>query len=160
VPTFGWVRSRDESGTARSWRRGGGLRIYLNGSWNVSGYGEMLAVVLPPADFRGNPDNTPPGYPYKKFVTQWGNDPIWESPFVAGLAPKRSSFPLARWTADPAGAWLPPGAPASEAEQPPGNFRVTSLAPPKAIGALVEVAPHDVFYDAARQLWYCDIEID
>jgi hypothetical protein len=24
----------------------------------------------------------------------------------------------------------------------------------------VEVAPHDVFYDEKRQLWYCDIEID
>ena len=30
VPTFGWVRSRDADGTDRSWRRGGGLSVYLD----------------------------------------------------------------------------------------------------------------------------------
>lgn len=160
VPTFGWVRGTDEQGNRHNMRRGGGLRVYLDRPWNASGYGEMLAVVLPPADFSGNPDNTPSAFPYKKFVTQWGNDPIWESPFVAGLAPKRSYFPLARWMADLTGGWLPPGAPASEADQRPGAFLVTPLTPPGAAGATIEVAPHDVFYDPVQQVWYCDIEID
>ena len=53
VPTFAWTRTHAADGTARSWRRGGGLRVYLQRPWNVTGYGEMLAVVLPPAGFAG-----------------------------------------------------------------------------------------------------------
>ncbi|MCT0208261.1 hypothetical protein KQ305_11180 [Synechococcus sp. CS-1332] len=164
VPTFGWVRGRDGDGTIRSWRRGGGLRIYLDRPWNVSGYGEMLAVVLPPAEFRADPESQPTEKPYTKFVTQWGNDPIWQSPFVAGAAPDRRRFPLARWQPDPAGGWLPNGAPTSEADQSPGPFPVgdRSVAELRLTndGLPVEIAPHDVAFDPERQLWFCDIEMD
>ena len=104
VPTFGWTRSRSDGGEVTSRRSGGGLRGYLNRSWSASGYGEMLAVVLAPSSFTGEPETEPEGHPYKKLVTQWGNDPIWASPFVAGIAPSRSSFPRARTAPDPAGA--------------------------------------------------------
>jgi hypothetical protein len=163
VPTFGWIRTTDSEHLKSSWRRGGSLRVYLDRPWNVSGYGEMLAVVLPPANFAGDPDNQPKENPYKKYVTQWGNDPIWDSPFVSGIAPKRNNFPLARFAPDASGDWLPPGAPESEKDQKPGAFEVTQLLPPSVLqesGADVEIAPHDVFYDAERQLWYCDIEIE
>ena len=56
---------------------------------------------------------------------------------------------------------MPPNAPADERDQPPGGFRLKAL-PPTGVGARggpVDVAPHDVFYDADRQLWYCDIQI-
>ncbi len=161
VPTFGWVRSEKKTGKG-SWRRGGGLRIYLNRPWNVSGYGEMLAVVLPAAGFTGDPNTQPAKQPLKNFVTQWGNDPIWLSPFVAGAAPKLSNFPLARTAADPSGKWLPSFAPPEEADQPAGPFTATGLSHPESVAfdaqSLVEVAPHDVFYDDERRLWYCDIE--
>jgi hypothetical protein len=164
VPTFGWTRATDAQGRQTSWRRGGGLRVYLNRAWHATGYGEMLAVVLPPASFAGDPNTAPASHPYKKFVTQWGNDPLWLAPFVNGIAPTRAHFPLARTGADPAGAWLPAGAPATEADQPPGPFRLDGIAPPGvpvfgSEAAPVEIAPHDVFYDATRRLWYCDIEI-
>jgi hypothetical protein len=164
VPTYGWTRTTDADGRQTSWRRGGGLRVYLNRPWHTSGYGEMLAIVLPPASFTGDPTTTPAANPYKKFVTQWGNDPLWLSPFVAGLAPSRGHFPLARTAADPAGAWLPAGAPPTEADQPPGPFLAAGLLPPGtpsggSSAVPVEIAPHDVFYDATRRLWYCDIEI-
>jgi hypothetical protein len=146
-------------GTARSWRRGGGLRVSLERPWNVSGYGEMLAVVLPPAGFVGDPDSTPAGRPYKKYVTQWGNDPLWDSPFVAGIAPTRNRFPLARWQPDQSRDWLPAGVPDSEKDQPPGPFVVKLSAPEGQSAGVVEIAPHDVFFDAERQLWYCDVEI-
>lgn len=165
VPTYGWVRTTGPDGRRSSWRRGGGLRIYLDRPWNVSGYGEMLAVVLPPAAFTGEPNTAPAGNPYKGYATQWGNDPVWLSPFVAGVAPARSAFPLARTAPDPSGSWLPAGAQADEAKQLPGAFQVTNLFPPGLPtsgpnAAPVEIAPHDVFYDADRRLWYCDIEID
>jgi hypothetical protein len=161
VPTFGWMREIDDGGTVKSWRQGGGLRVYLDRSWNVSGYGEMLAVVLPPASFAGDPDVLPKGKPYKDYITQWGNDPIWDSPFVAGMAPNRADFPRARTAPDSTGGWLPPGAPASERDQRPGNFPVTGLEPPHGPvrGAAVDIAPHDVFFDPDRRLWYADIEI-
>ena len=162
VPTFGWVRS-DGNGTKASWRRGGGLRVYLNRPWNRSGYGEMLGVIVPSAAFTGDPMTQPTAQPLKNFVTQWGNDPIWLSPFVAGAAPKRSNFPLARMAAEPTGAWLPDFAPPSEADQPPGPFATTGLRHPAQLvfdaPSRVEVAPHDVFYDAERRLWYSDIEV-
>ena len=161
VPTFGWVRSKDET-TQSSWRRGGGLRVYLNRPWNVSGYGEMLAVVLPPPNFDKDPNEEPKPRTLKNFVTQWGNDPIWSSPFVSGVAPKRSNFPLARTERDPDGKWLPSFAPEEEWEQPPDPF-VTVLRPSELRNDVnppfVEVAPHDVFYDEERQLWYSDIEV-
>jgi hypothetical protein len=161
VPTYGWQRSADGK-LKSSWRRGGGLRVYLDRPWNASGYGEMLAVVLPPAGFTGNPESEPAAAPYKRSITQWGNDPIWVSPFVSGIAPKRANFPLARTAPDTSGAWLPEGAPADEKDQMPGNFAVTGLTVPGDGFAAppVEVAPHDVFYSPERRLWYCDIEID
>lgn len=163
VPTFGWSRSIDEHGTLASWRRGRGLRVYLDRPWNASGYGEMLGVVLPPSAFSGDPDTTPAGAPYKKYVTLWGNDPIWASSFVPGVAPKLSHFPLARIAPDASGSWLPPNAPDTEKDQRPGAFAWKNLQPPSVdqtrMGS-VDVAPHDVFFDASRRLWYCDIEIE
>jgi hypothetical protein len=164
VPTFGWVRITDDKGNKYSMRRGRGLRVYLDRPWNVSGYGEMLAVLLAPPSFAGNPEQEPKGHPYKNCVTQWGNDPIWLSPFVSWISPKRSDFPLARTAADSEGKWLPKDAPASEKDQPPGPFAVTGLSLPGMSSYsntyAVEIAPHDVFYDEGRRLWYCDIEID
>jgi hypothetical protein len=123
----------------------------------------MLAVVLPPSSLTQNPETYPSTQPYKNFVTQWANDPIWLSPFVSGIAPKRADFPLARTAPDPAGGWLPAQTPGTEADQRPGPFLVSNLLPPNTGGGatppVVEIAPHDVRYDADRQLWYCDIEV-
>jgi len=165
VPTFGWVRTEDDGRKKQtSWRRGAGLRVYLDRPWNLSGYGEMLGVVLAPVSFKDDPTVDPAEAPYKSFVTQWGNDPIWASPSVRGISPRRADFPLARYEPDPAGEWLPVFAPADERDQPPGPFRVTDLRhpalPPFSSQGLVEAAPHDVFYDEKRQLWYSDIELD
>ncbi|HEY0928503.1 MAG TPA: hypothetical protein VGE27_01185 [Gemmatimonas sp.] len=159
MPTFGWSRSKRNDGDQTSWRRGSGLRVWLDRPWNASGYGEMLAVVLPPA---GQPIEPNSG-PYKDVVTQWGNDPVWKSPFVEGVAPTLARFPRARTGPDASGAWLPPDAPASEADQPPHPFRINSIAHaglPVGWGIdLVDIAPHDVMWDVERKLWYCDIEI-
>jgi hypothetical protein len=164
VPTFGWVRAEDK-GYKGSWRRGGGLRVYLDRPWNATGYGEMLAVVLPSSSFQEDPGTKPDAQPLKNFVTQWGNDPVWLSSFVPGVGPKRADFPLARAKADPLGKWLPGFAPTEEADQPAGPFQVTGLVHPELSPTIenqarVEIAPHDVFYDEERQLWYCDIEVN
>jgi len=159
VPTFGWTRGVADDGKTTSWRRGGGLRVWLDRPWNATGYGEMLAVVIPPKTFTADP-NKPP---YKHTVTQWGNDPIWKSSYVQGVAPVEANFPLRRMAPDPTGAWLPPGALSAEADQPHDNFSTRGLTHPGvpqfAPTGRVDVVPHDVFWDAERGLWYCDIEI-
>jgi hypothetical protein len=163
VPTFGWKRQIDEEGVLSVSRRGGGLRVYLDRGWNASGYGEMLGVLLPPTHFSGDPDTEPAGTPYKNCVTLWGNDPVWDSAFVPGIAPTLERFPLARTAPDPSGTWLPPNAPESEKDQRPGAFAVKGLPLPgveSSRAVNVDVAPHDVFFDAQRQLWYCDIAIE
>ena len=52
VPIFGWTREVGDRSVLSSWRRGGGLRVYLDRGWNASGYGEMLGWCLPPARVR------------------------------------------------------------------------------------------------------------
>jgi hypothetical protein len=161
LPTFAWMRDQDGAGNAVSERRGG-LRVYLGRPWNVSGYGEMLAIMLPSPGFTGDPETSPAGHPLKNYVTQWGADPVWDSPIVSGIAPRQSDFPLARTAADPQGAWLPPEAPQTESDQPPGDFTVSGLTPPglAPTDVTLDCAPHDVAWNDERQLWYCDIELD
>jgi len=165
VPTWHWLRKR-EGKSHKAWRRGGGLRVYLDRPWNVTGYGEMLAVVLPGAGLAGKDPNTEPASePAKTYVTQWGNDPVFATPYVPGTSPKLKHFPLARTGRDLEGGWLPPFAPSVEAEQPDTAFKITGLAHPKVrenadSATRVAIAPHDVGWDPDRRLWYCDIEID
>ena len=161
LPTFAWTRDQDGSGNAVSQRQGG-LRVYLSRPWNVSGYGEMVAVMLPPAGFTGDPETTPAGHPLKNYVTQWAADPVWDSEIVAGIAPRLSDFRLARTAPDRQGAWLPPGAPLTEADQQPGDFTVSGLSPPgiDPNDLTLDCAPHDVAWNNERQLWYCDIGLD
>ena len=110
--------------------------------------------MLPPRAFTGDPDTSPAGAPYKKYVTLWGNDPIWASPFVPGIAPTLAHFPLARTAPDPTGAWLPPNAPAAEKRSAPGRVSrskgCSRPSPDRSRMGTVDVAPHDVFYDADR----------
>jgi hypothetical protein len=159
VPTFGWTRGVDKDGKTTSWRKGGGLRVWLDRPWNATGYGEMLAVVIP----RKNSTLDPNGDTYKHTVTQWGNDPVWKSPYVQGVAPSAAHFPLSRTERDASGAWLPPGAYPSEADQPTGKFATENITHPRIaphdFNGRVDVVPHDVFWDEERSLWYCDIEI-
>src|SRR5690606_39692998 len=77
-------------------------------------------------------DGNPSDHPS---VTQWGRDPIWGS---ADIAPalRPDNFPRATTT----------------------SFEAT-LAEDDGATQVVAVG-HVVAYDEARQLWYCDIEID
>lgn len=158
IPTFGWTRRK--AGTERtSWRDGGGLRVYLNRPWFVSGHNEMLAVVLPP----DNATRAQIDRQLKALVTQWGTDPIWAGTNIKTPAPGLPAFPLAQKAGPLAAATLPAFVPVEEAELPPGPFPLSGLVNPTlpATSPLrVNVAPHAVGYDSERQLWYCDIVID
>ena len=89
VPTFGWQR-QTETNLKRSVRFGGGLRVYLDRGWFSSGGGELLGVTL---------DAAAPGDPawsydrWKPYVTEWGADPIWQTPSLLSRAPGIFNFP-------------------------------------------------------------------
>lgn len=131
VPTFQW---RDTSMLGRRGREriGGGVRVYLERPWWVSGGGEMLAVVM-----AANPPLGPQAVlpsDLGKLATQWGVDPVH-----AGAAtpenPSVSNFPLRVLDANP-------------------------RALPELPGVDFAVAGHAVGFDETRDLWYCDIDID
>ncbi len=165
VPTFGWNRS--ESGDRKSsLRSGGGIRVYLDRPWFETGFTEMLGVMLPPESSSntiasGTPSAAALDAGYKSSVTMWGADPIWASDDIKSVAPSRSSFPLARWSApiDFPGT----GFPAEEGTSlPGGDFkggRNQNLPHPGGDGRQLRVAPHAVGYDAERGLYYSDIVV-
>ncbi len=128
VPTFGWER-QESSNVKSNIRFGNSIRVYLNRPWYSSGDSELLGVLLWPAGA------LPPDYPtretYKPFLTQWGNDPIWQSGTINPI-PSTSDFPKAVATA-----------PLQILEETSQRF---------------DVAGHRVAYDKERGLWYCDIE--
>ena len=71
IPVFDWSRTSAPDGSQVRFRKGGGVRVYLERPWFSSGDGELLAVILvDEADY-------PPSDDYRPFITQWGNDPVW-----------------------------------------------------------------------------------
>jgi hypothetical protein len=137
VPIFGWER-QETTNVKTSVRFGYGLRVYLNRPWYSSGLDELLGVVLWPAhDPVNNPSpNPPPDYAtrekFKPYLTQWGNDPIWQSGNMKPI-PAVTDFPKA--TATGASLIL---------EETSQTF---------------DVVGHLVSFDQQRGLWYCDIVV-
>ncbi|GAA3894709.1 hypothetical protein GCM10022276_12300 [Sphingomonas limnosediminicola] len=156
IPTFGWTR-RSVSGEQRSYRDGGGLRVYLRRPWLVTGAMEMLAVVLPPGGLaEADVDER-----LNKLVTRWGSDPTVPGAGLLHGSPTRGQFGLAVTSGPIARERLDTVFPPAEGELPPGPFHVTDLPLPGApAGTRVDVAPHLVAYDPDRELWFADIVVD
>lgn len=87
-----------------------------------------------------------------------GRRPDLARALCAGLRAPSGRIPAGSLAGRPGGGWLPPGAPATEADQRLGRFLTTLTVPGDP--APVEIAPHDVRYDPDCGLWFCDIEID
>lgn len=120
-----------EKSATTSKRLGNGVRVFLKRPWYSSGDGEQLGVLL----MNGN---TQPLAKMERYVTMWGEDPAFASAATSGV-PLVGNFPVA----------IRSKLRIKLAE----SDRDTSLTD------TVAVAPHDVFYDAERQLWYSDITL-
>ncbi len=171
IPTFGWFRGKN--GVTTSSKRTGGIRVYLERPWMVSGYNEMLAVILPNTNDPETSNDTAPNRP---LVTQWGRDPIRQAADITINSPKPSDFRLAKWQAPLAapGTTMPP---VEGTDLPPGPFRHDNLyvpglspavptpsqptppPPPPGQPTQFAIAPHEVGFDPDRQLWYADIVV-
>lgn len=117
-------------------RRGKGLRVYLRRPWWSSGDGEQLAVVLWSEAAGGGvlPESLRP------LVSQWGFDPV--------TAWSTSSTPPAPMPHHPTPAHFGLST---------GGVEGLDLA--EMPGTTVDIAPHDVVYDAERDLWSADITV-
>lgn len=149
LPTFKWEKSPQGNR-----RIGGGLRVYLDRPWYSSGNGEQLAVVL----FPENSTEIPPFA--QSQVSQWGLDPLWVlSPAPAG-SPVLTQRKESDRPATSVGAYHPlPGNFVNAVEVRNLELRDTPL--PEGVNSFfVTVCAFEVKPDVARQLWYCDIEID
>lgn len=158
IPTFGWSRHFDGA-SPRSWRSGGGVRVYLDRPWFATGFNEMLAVVLA-ADVNAP---APELGPRKAPVTQWGADPIWVQSNAGKLAtfsPVLADFPLAVRTSPLPDMGIE-AYPADERAIPAGPGGALDLSPQRPQGNSGDspFAPHAVGFDAERQLWYADLVI-
>ena len=130
LPAFGWTH-KDSAKSKVSVRHGNLLRVYLGRPWFETGGGELLGVVISaPPDGLGLPPRLHP------FVTGYGSDPIVAENRV-NAKPKAKDFKLA----------VHQGKGIMLTEQ--------GVGPP-----LVDVAGHAVSFDADRELWFSDIEID
>lgn len=133
IPTFGWQRQM-QTNLKRSVRFGGGLRVYLDRPWFSSGEGELLGVALYHYSGEENLADAAVRDLWKPFVTQWGNDPIWQTD---GL----SQIPQ---------SWNFPDALAQE----------ESLSLEEDPNKRVSVVGYPVAFDEERQKWYCDLTLD
>ncbi|HEX9766378.1 MAG TPA: hypothetical protein VGA36_06410, partial [Nitriliruptorales bacterium] len=141
IPAFRWESSDvtdDELLVSRtSTRHGRLLRIYLERPWWSSGVGELLGVVTwPDAENSLQPDIGDED-PLRPYVTQWGEDPIFDQRPLNPRYPRLSSFPRA--VATDTGVTL--------------RELGGSGSPP------VNVAGHEVGFDPDRGLWYADVEV-
>jgi hypothetical protein len=131
VPIFGW-ENQETTNVRTQIRYGNGVRVYLNRGWYSSGQDEQLGVMLWPAAVAA------PDYPTREankgLFSEWGVDPIWANGSLQiSPVPSTYDFPSAASTAS--------GLTIAESS------------------STFDVAAHNVEWDSARELWFCDIEI-
>jgi len=128
LPLFEWMRSATPP-TFRAIRRGAGLRVYMDRPWYSSGEGELLGVALRPATVA---IGSPKADALKKFTSEWGMDPLWNSTKTEPLS-----------TSDFLGGTVSPA-----------SLKLAEL------DAEVDVVGYEPEFDPQRKLWFCDILLD
>lgn len=146
VPTFGWQR-QVETNIMRSVRFGGGLRVYLRRPWFSSGDGELLGVAL-----WSNENGTLDREAFKPLITQWGNDPIWQTESLS-YVPWIGSFPnVVAWDE---------AVPLEESLRPDATSKFFKLANFDAgTHPVVDVVGFQPEYDEDTHMWFADVTID
>lgn len=128
LPVFEWDTPPGTPGVVKRRRTGGGLRIYLERPWFSSGDGELLGIVYQDtADLLDLDDEL------KRWVTQWGADPIWDAKPISART-KQSHF---KNTVD---------------------FKSGALLQENPL--TVSVVGYPVNFDSVRKLRFADIRID
>lgn len=136
VPTFNWLTTPPAPGWAAHTQRcgGGGLRIYLDQTWNQSGEGELLGIVL-----KGQ--KAPPNSPCSRYgldATWFGTpQPPQPEPLEPRHFPNRVRF---------------------DTMKSAGLTQVGVRLDEAAVDAVVVGFQPE--WDRQRKLWFCDIDLD
>ncbi len=139
MPAF--LRRTQRQGSTMIRQKFGGVRVYLERPWFTTGAEESLAVVL----WGGAQWPLPAGHRAAPYSTRWGRDPIWKAvdaddSLLVPSQPAPAHFPLREQ-----------GVVASD------TFTVPNAA---FLGKTFHVAAHAVRFNAERDLWFADIQID
>jgi len=134
IPTFAWETSNDGN---TSTRVGRGLRVYVDRPWFSSGDGELLGVLVPDAG------DVPEAV--RKYVSEWGADPVWDSKGPSGPLQPEHFTPESEDDAD--ALTVQSGLTLAEFNDAPGAPTVTAVGIPW-------------HYSAERQLYYFDVVLD
>jgi hypothetical protein len=146
VPIFRWEKIRKHGKRTFSGRTSAGLRVFMSRPWWSSGIGELLGVTTYPLaeDFYSAAIPSPANL----YVSDWGLDPVFRGPKI-----DTSRF------VPPTYGKLPSPHPRLEAFV--GRVHTgADLTIDEVSGVKVDVAGHEVHYDARRDLWYSDILIE
>lgn len=144
VPTFQW-EYQDMGKSILRRRCNGGLRVFLDRPWYLSGEGELLGVVINPGGKMLDEDNAEDNR-RRGYVTQWGLDPIVKSSAPIKSAPKLGDFKNAVETRTNV----------TLEELPPPNV-MSMVAPPPVMLHVAGFEPH---FDKDRNLWFADVIVD
>jgi hypothetical protein len=134
LPTFKWL----DTASGRK-RVGRGLRIYMKRGWFSSGVGELLGVVLMPP----GPILTTIADQLKKYVSQWGSDPIFDRNLSAVLGPSQFTY-------DPKFPETKPGS--------LGQNLLLAETENTTAPRFVQVQGFTPLFDSQRKLWYVELE--
>lgn len=139
VPTFKWEESN--GGQTRK-RVGRGLRIYLERPWFSSGDDEKLGIVLGEPRASDPAGTSPPviSTAVRRYVSEWGSDPV-------------TSGPVPNVNRD-----LVPADFVTEGKVTASDLTLAELDDNASL--TVRAVGYGVTFNADRQLWYTDIELD
>jgi hypothetical protein len=135
VPIYASTREL-EGNTWELERRGAGVRVFLRRKWNVTGENEQLGVVC----FANAAEGA--GALAAKdgrldLVSRWGSDPLEET----------SAQPVGHMTLG------------RFARRDQATSKAISLLDTAALGQQLSIAAHAVQFDAARDLWFADVDL-
>ncbi len=179
VPSFRWLEDAKtfDGTTVKSTRLGGGLRVYMERPWYSSGNGELVGIVLystekftPSGSGDGNTKGGVKGLQGKTMYQKGAGQSVGQMQGAMNLlAGSKVDIPetllpyVTQWGLDP--IWLSAPTPSDNSPKP-ANFREPAIVMSNV--SLEEVPKSQRFtvigyepkFDAERQLWYCDLELN
>jgi hypothetical protein len=166
VPIYAWKPVKHHGHQVTSHRSPSALRVFVDRPWWSSGIDELLGVVTWPGA-ENQIIILPPGFLRSRRQRRGRIGPIGGGGTILGGGGRASAIPadqalyVTDWGADPVFQSSPlPSAHPRMSSFPKATHLGTGLSLEEHPSMHVNVAGHDVHFDAKRNLWYADIHVD